>query len=155
MVLRLFATGSMPGNWVLILDTSLEVVSSSLISGGKSPLAVTIEYCCRLGVIDSSLEISDDKHIGVVSVPLVGTVGTGLGPLKDGIKLENFLGRPRPRFSPRGVSNSTSLGDAWLDEVSRFFLGLPRGLRSSFSCFSSSSLSSSFKKSWVSKRVSS
>ena len=112
MVLRLFATGSMPGNWVLILDTSLDV-SSSLMSGGKSPLAVTIEYCCRLGVIDSSLDISDDTSINVVSSPLMGTVGTGCGPLKDGIRLETFLGLPRPLFFPvAGVSKCTSLGEA-------------------------------------------
>ena len=75
-VFRLFAKGSRPGSWFLIIDASLDV-SSSLISGGKSPLAVTMEYCRRFGVSDSSLEVSSDNFKGAVSVPLIGTVKTG------------------------------------------------------------------------------
>ena len=42
-----------------------------------SILAVTIEYCRCLRVTDSSLEVSDDNLIGVVSVPVIGVFGMG------------------------------------------------------------------------------
>lgn len=35
---------------------------------------MTMEYCVRLGAIDSSLEISEDNLIGAVAVPVVGGV---------------------------------------------------------------------------------
>ena len=127
VVFRLLANGSGPGGRALFTETSLDV-SSSLISGGKRPLAVTIEYCLRLGVIDSSLETSEDNLMGVVAVPMVGVVGTGCGPLNDGIVLGNFLGLPRPLFSPvRGVTNCMSPGEVF-NESCRLFFGLPRGL---------------------------
>lgn len=57
------------------IETSLEV-SSSLVSGGASPLAVTIEYCGRLEVAFCTLEVcepSDDVLTEDGTITLMAT----------------------------------------------------------------------------------